>query len=871
MAGVTVKMGVDVSQFRQGMQQAQQSAKTVQAQMKANEAQYKATGDKEQYMAEKAKLMQKQLDEQRKIAQNAEKALEAMRKNGVEETSAAYQKMEQQLAGAQAAMYSTEAAMNTLTTSEQKAATGANDLTSSLNSINKKVSLDAVIGGINTITGALEKAGKLAVQVGQGIWDSIMDSAAYADDIGTMAERMGLTPGQVQRMRYVAAEFEAPVEMVAKAWKKTKMSMTSDSDEIAAAYESLGVATHEMKPGKIGAVATEMRDYVDVFWETGEAIMAMNDAAEQERMAQLLLGRSWEEMSTMFLKGRAAYEEAMEGATVNSEDAVNNAAELNDKIAQLEESFKVLKLEVVGAIAPALTQAATVLEKLIKSITEYLKTDEGQEMLQKLGDAVSRLFEDLASIDPEKVVSNFVSVFEKLVGAFEWISNNWEGVKAALIGVLGVFGLAKITSGATSILNATNALRNFGGGGKTTGGGSGNGGTGSTPKTSTPKASAPKTGPVNYGDLFADSTFRTVAGTGATAAGSGAAHAMVPGLSGIGTGGGMMTGGLTAAGILGGSAISAAMFYGIAKLATSGNYTINIASDPHGYDKLEDRESMQTAVRGILSAGRSGRKKESSVGWAMRYLMYHIDSPEDFFNLFNYTDAERGEQNWIVDMMGKSDRNSSQGALYAMWRARFGDDNTLLNGLTPEQRAAILEGKSMWQSGNSSYVDLYPYMWDFLNSHGMRDENGQWWIPSLYEEEQKKQAEADEKVAQAASDMAEAALAMEELPEQMATAVSQAIGNTKVTFSTGGFGDYITRLIAGYGEGHANGLWSVPWDGYPAILHKGERVLTAGEAQRYTYNNYFGNVNLNNGLEIDALTESIERRNRRQRAGFGAA
>ena len=70
---------------------------------------------------------------------------------------------------------------------------------------------------------------------------------------------------------------------------------------------------------------------------------------------------------------------------------------------------------------------------------------------------------------------------------------------------------------------------------------------------------------------------------------------------------------------------------------------------------------------------------------------------------------------------------------------------------------------------------------------------------------------------------------------------------------------------------HANGLFSVPWDGYPAILHRGERVMTASENRRYTMNNYFGNVNLNNGLEIEALTESIDRRNRRQMAGFGAA
>lgn len=70
----------------------------------------------------------------------------------------------------------------------------------------------------------------------------------------------------------------------------------------------------------------------------------------------------------------------------------------------------------------------------------------------------------------------------------------------------------------------------------------------------------------------------------------------------------------------------------------------------------------------------------------------------------------------------------------------------------------------------------------------------------------------------------------------------------------------------------ANGLPWVPYDGYLAVLHRGERVMTARENTSYTYNsnNYFGNVNLNNGMEIDALTESIDRQNRKQRAAYGS-
>ena len=87
---------------------------------------------------------------------------------------------------------------------------------------------------------------------------------------------------------------------------------------------------------------------------------------------------------------------------------------------------------------------------------------------------------------------------------------------------------------------------------------------------------------------------------------------------------------------------------------------------------------------------------------------------------------------------------------------------------------------------------------------------------------------------------------------------------------------YVTPIInepqGNLVQGHANGLPWVPFDGYAAILHRGERVLTARENKSYTYNNnnYFGSVNLNNGLQVEALAESLARQNQRQRAGYGA-
>ena len=88
----------------------------------------------------------------------------------------------------------------------------------------------------------------------------------------------------------------------------------------------------------------------------------------------------------------------------------------------------------------------------------------------------------------------------------------------------------------------------------------------------------------------------------------------------------------------------------------------------------------------------------------------------------------------------------------------------------------------------------------------------------------------------------------------------------------GGLQDYFRDTLFGsFRPGFANGI---PWvdNTRLALLHRGERVLTASQNRQYTYNSntYFGSVNLNNGMQIDALTDSIARQNQRQRAAYGA-
>lgn len=88
-------------------------------------------------------------------------------------------------------------------------------------------------------------------------------------------------------------------------------------------------------------------------------------------------------------------------------------------------------------------------------------------------------------------------------------------------------------------------------------------------------------------------------------------------------------------------------------------------------------------------------------------------------------------------------------------------------------------------------------------------------------------------------------------------------GTTKAQDAAGGI-----RRIDG---SHYNGLSYVPFDGYIAQLHQGERVLTANENSTYNNQSQYGDMHItvqaNNIKEINDLIEMAQNARRKQRMG----
>ena len=468
---VSTKMNVDVSGFKRGISQANASVKTLDAALKLNEKQFKANGDAETYMEQKTNLLNSKLQAQRSAVANAEAALKAMKDNGVSPISVAYQKMQQTMIGAQTALFETQMEIRDTGDAAQEAAGQVDMMTESVNGISKKMSLEQVKAGIDSITGGLENAAKKAADLGTKIWSAIMDSARWSDDTATAAMLLDMSVEEYQRYKDV---FDTIAEMTVTDWmnakRKVQKAINEPSNDQVDVLSALGISTKAWGERK-GASGPELiaKGWEEVFWEAAKALQNKVERGEitqdmADTWGEALFGKKFASMKPLIDLGEEGFKAALEEQTVASEEAIKKNAELNDKIIQLKGDFTQLQAEITSGLAPALESAAGVLSSLLSNVMEYLQKPEGQKALSDLETAVSGLFEDLGKIDPEDVVSGFTDVFNTAVGSVQWLVEHWHGVVDAMTGIVVGWGALKLSGGALQILQLINGLKGLGGG-----------------------------------------------------------------------------------------------------------------------------------------------------------------------------------------------------------------------------------------------------------------------------------------------------------------------------------------------------------------------------------------------------------------------
>ena len=474
---VNIKLGVDMSSFKSGIQEANAQLKTFDAQLKFAETTFKKTGDAEAAMSTKTEALTKKLATQKNVVKQYEKALEDMKNAGVDPASKSYQQMAAAMLNMQSAANETEIALNGLSASQLTAANTADKLTQSVNGIGKKMSLDQVISGIDKITGALENAGKKALQVGENIWNNILNSARLADDTGTAAMLLDMNVEEYQKYKGV---FDTIAEMTVSDWmnakRKVQKAIYDPTGDQTTVLSLLGVSTHDTAQGKWGEVQTAARAWEDVFWDAAGELRKRIESGQisadlGDTYAEALFGKKAAYLKPLMDLGREGFAAALEDQNVASQEAIETDAKLADTVTKLDNTYKALEMQLISALAPALTEAAEAMDSLLGSVLEYLQSENGKAMMDSLGASLKELFEGLKNVNPQEVAQKLVDVLNSIVGGMKWLIDHKEDVFHALEWIVGGWATLKLTGGALDVLKVIEGAKNLtvGGSGTETG------------------------------------------------------------------------------------------------------------------------------------------------------------------------------------------------------------------------------------------------------------------------------------------------------------------------------------------------------------------------------------------------------------------
>ena len=446
-SNVNVKLGVSgVSQFKQGMSQAKSSVKTLDAELALNEKQFKATGDSQEYMQKKADLLKQKLEEQKKIVENAEKALKQMQENGVDKASAAYQNMQQSLLRAKGDLIDTENAMNGVTEAGDGASDSVSEMNSQLSKIGKGISYQNVTDGLNTISDGMKKVVTKAWQMGEAIVKATLGAGSWADELKTTAAQYEITPEELQRMRKTANIIDTDVDTIITAQDKLKKNREGQDKEFMGALAYLGIDPS----GK---------NDLDLFWEAGEAIAKLGKNEDKVSYAQKIFGKSWRDLLPLFQAGRKEYEKTNAAWSVVEEDQLDNLGKMDDAYQKMSSEWETFKMEMLSAFSGPLTEGMDTITGLFQELNKYLDSPEGQAMLQQLGDTISGLLSDLTSVSPEDAINGLKGVVDGVVDGLKWISDNKDKIVAGVEAFIGAWAGLEVAKGVTTLLKLVNAIR----------------------------------------------------------------------------------------------------------------------------------------------------------------------------------------------------------------------------------------------------------------------------------------------------------------------------------------------------------------------------------------------------------------------------
>lgn len=260
----------------------------------------------------------------------------------------------------------------------------------------------------NKFANGLKNAGKVAgvafgavtAAVGAAsaaISNGVKNTAAYADNIDKMSQKLGMSAKAYQEWDFIAQHSGTSVEGLQASMKTLSVAAESGKDS----FERLGLSLSDVQ-----SMSQE-----DLFSAVITQLQGMEEGTERTALASELLGRSATELAPLLNTSAEATEEmrhqAHELGGVLSDDAVKAGAAFQDSLQNLQTAFSGLKNGLMGDFMPAITDVMDGITALVTGDDTGIDLiNKGVEsFLQKMIDSIPKIADSAI-----KIMQSFIDV-----------------------------------------------------------------------------------------------------------------------------------------------------------------------------------------------------------------------------------------------------------------------------------------------------------------------------------------------------------------------------------------------------------------------------------------------------------------------------
>lgn len=474
--GITIEIGADTTSFGYAMKQIKQEASLVAKDMKTVDEAMKLDPRNLEKAADKLKLLREAADNATKKVETIKKAIEQLNKEYADKSSDEYKKQLDYLTRSLESASREQEIANARLKDFETNAKGAGVAGLSLGDIIKaNLTSDIILKGLSKLADLAKTIARELIKAGKELWNfskesvsvaaqyedaigysqklfgnqaenlsewvkensaslriSISDLQVYANNLGTAFNALGLkrsdaiqftedilslsadiraaTGKDVEEINDALARgftsslrnfrqfglYISEADVKIQALKDGVVEFTGDQDELTAATIKAASATADFEKA------------MELYEEGSEEYTAAEEAAQQATDALNALLEDQDVKLTSAERATALYNLVMEKFGFLVGQNKEEAGLYNSQIAEMKTNFSNLKLQIGQELLPVFTE-------LLTKFNEFLKSDEGQEILNKIVDAFKTWADTIKGMMDDGRMSQFINdLIEKL-------------------------------------------------------------------------------------------------------------------------------------------------------------------------------------------------------------------------------------------------------------------------------------------------------------------------------------------------------------------------------------------------------------------------------------------------------------------------